>query len=68
MPHVIVLDNIADEGLQRLQHAEAAGVTFEVRTGLKGDDLKEALLTADAAVCRSGVTITADVFGKAIGD
>jgi D-3-phosphoglycerate dehydrogenase len=32
----------------------------EVRTGLKGKDLHDALLEADGAICRSGVKITAE--------
>jgi D-3-phosphoglycerate dehydrogenase / 2-oxoglutarate reductase len=32
-----------------------------VQTGLKGDALRNALLEADGAICRSGVKITADI-------
>lgn len=39
---------------------KAPGVTYEVRTGLKGDDLREALAQFDGAICRSGVKITAE--------
>lgn len=38
----------------------AQGVEFEVRTGLKGDALREALAEFDGAICRSGVKITAE--------
>ncbi|MGY8768150.1 MAG: phosphoglycerate dehydrogenase [Pirellulales bacterium] len=55
---VIVLDTLADEGLQLLDQAE--GVEYEVRTGLKGDDLRSALQDFDGAICRSGVKITAE--------
>lgn len=42
MARIIVLDNLAQDGLDLL---EAAGnIEYEVRTGLKGDDLREALL------------------------
>jgi len=58
MSKVIVLDNIAGEGLAMLEAAE--GIEFEVRTGLKGDDLRQALTEFDGAVCRSGVKITAE--------
>jgi D-3-phosphoglycerate dehydrogenase len=58
MPRVIVLDNIAQEGLDLLE--AAADITYEVRTGLKGDELREALAAYDGAVCRSGVKITAE--------
>ena len=56
---VIVLDNIANEGLEILDSAN--GIQFDVRTGLAGDELREALTHYDGAVCRSGVKITADV-------
>ncbi len=36
----------------------APGIEYEVRTGLKGDDLREALTQFDGAICRSGVKIT----------
>lgn len=58
MPRVIVLDTLAQEGLDLLQ--AAPGIEFEVRTGLKGNDLREALAQFDGAICRSGVKITPD--------
>jgi D-3-phosphoglycerate dehydrogenase len=59
MPKVIVLDKLAQEGLDLL--AAAKGIEFEVRTGLKGENLRTALTQFDGAICRSGVKITADV-------
>ena len=38
----------------------APGIEYEVRTGLKGDALREALGQFEGAICRSGVKITAD--------
>jgi len=58
MPRVIVLDTLAPEGLEML--ASAPGIEHEVRTGLKGEALREALSQFDGAICRSGVQITAD--------
>ncbi len=58
MPKVIVLDSIAQEGLELLEATE--GIEHEVRTGLTGDALRDALAESDGAICRSGVTITAD--------
>ena len=58
MPRVIVLDTLAQEGLDML--AAAPGIEYEVRTGLKGDVLRQALAECDGAICRSGVKITAD--------
>jgi D-3-phosphoglycerate dehydrogenase len=59
MPKVIVLDTLAQEGLNLL--AAAKGIEYEVRTGLKSDALRAALAEADGAICRSGVKITAEV-------
>ncbi len=61
MPKILILDPIAQEGLDMLKAAAADGIEFEVKTGLKGNDLKQALAQADGAICRSGVTISADV-------
>src|SRR3954453_669632 len=58
MPRVIVFDTLAPEGLELL--AAAPGIEFEIRTGLKGDALREALGQFEGAICRSGVKITAD--------
>jgi D-3-phosphoglycerate dehydrogenase len=58
MAKILILDPIAQEGLDLL--AAAPGIEYEVRTGLKGDALKQALAAADGAICRSGVTITAE--------
>lgn len=59
MPSVIVLDDLAQEGLDLLEAAE--GITYEVRTGLKGEELREALTHHDGAICRSGVKLTPEV-------
>lgn len=58
MPKVIVLDKLAQEGLDLL--AAAPNIEVEIRTGLKGEDLRKALADADGAICRSGVKITAE--------
>jgi D-3-phosphoglycerate dehydrogenase len=60
MPSIIVLDTLSPDGLALLDKAAAAGVTYEVLTGLSGPALKEALARHDGAICRSGVKITAD--------
>jgi D-3-phosphoglycerate dehydrogenase len=59
MPRVIVLDPLSQDGLNLLQ--SAGDLDVEVRTGLKADALREALLEFDGAICRSGVKITRDV-------
>ena len=58
MNRVIVLDSIAQEGLDLLEQAE--GIEYEVITGLAGSELRAALNKFDAAICRSGVKITAE--------
>jgi D-3-phosphoglycerate dehydrogenase len=58
MYRVLILDDVAQEGLDLLDAAE--GISYEIRTGLKGADLRNALAEFDGAVCRSGVKITAD--------
>lgn len=58
MARVLILDPLAEEGLTLLKNAP--GIEFEVRTGLKGDALKQALAEFDGAICRSGVKITAE--------
>ncbi|MEN1679380.1 MAG: phosphoglycerate dehydrogenase [Planctomycetota bacterium] len=59
MPSVIVLDDLAQEGLDLLEAAE--GITYEVRTKLKGEELREALTHHEGAICRSGVKLTPEV-------
>lgn len=58
MPRVIVLDTLAREGLDLFERAP--GIEYEVRTGLSGDALREALAQFDGAILRSGVKITAE--------
>jgi D-3-phosphoglycerate dehydrogenase / 2-oxoglutarate reductase len=61
MPKILVLDELSQDGLSLLE--SAGNLEVEVRTGLKGEELRKALLEADGAICRSGVKITADVLG-----
>ncbi|WP_164103621.1 phosphoglycerate dehydrogenase [Candidatus Laterigemmans baculatus] len=58
MQRIIVLDTIAPEGLALLD-AEPK-IEYDIRTGLKGDELREALAEYDGAIVRSGVKITAE--------
>ena len=60
MPRIIVLDTLSPDGLELLDAARPKGIEYEVRTGLKGDALRESLAEFDGAICRSGVKITAD--------
>ena len=52
---IVILDPIAQEGLDLLDSID--GITYEVRTGLSGDALRDTLAQFDGAICRSGVTI-----------
>ncbi len=54
---IIILDDIAEEGIRML---EAAGIGYEIRTGLSGEALRVAMEGFQGAVCRSGVKITAE--------
>lgn len=58
MPKVIVLDPIAQDGLDLLNQS---GLEYEIAPPkLSGEALREALAGADGAICRSGVKITAE--------
>ena len=59
MPRVIVLDNLSQTGLDLLE--AAGGIEYEVKIGLKDEELRQTLLEFDGAICRSGAKITADV-------
>ncbi len=54
---ILVLDPIAQEGFDLL-NAEK-NFEYEVRTGLKGEELRRSLSEFDGAIVRSGVKITA---------
>lgn len=55
---ILVLDPIAQEGFDLL-NAET-GFEYEVRVGLKGEQLRSSLNEFDGAIVRSGVKITAE--------
>ena len=54
---ILVLDPIAQEGFDLLKAEK--GFEYEVRTGLKGEELRKSLNEFDGAIVRSGVKITA---------
>ncbi len=60
MPSIIVLDSLSPDGLALLDQAAPHGITYEVKTGLSGAALRDALAAHDGAICRSGVKITSD--------
>ena len=53
---IFVADDVSESGLEPLR---AAGFAVEKRTGLKGDDLAEAVAGADGLVVRSETKVTA---------
>lgn len=59
---IFVADDVNESGLEPLR---AGGFAVEKRTGLKGDDLFEAVRDCDALVVRSETKVTADVMDKA---
>ena len=61
MPSIIVLDKLSPDGLALLDAAGRLGISYEVKTGLSGEELKNVLASHDGAICRSGVKITEDV-------
>ena len=50
MPSIIVLDKLSPDGIALLDAAAANGISYEVRTGLAGDELREALAQHDGAI------------------
>ena len=58
MAKIILLDPIAQDGLDLLTES---GLDYEIAPPkLKGEELRAVLANADGAICRSGVTITAE--------
>jgi D-3-phosphoglycerate dehydrogenase len=57
MPRVLIADKLEAAGVELLI---AAGLEVDNRPGLKGDDLKAALQSADAVICRSQPKLTAE--------
>src|SRR3954468_12442093 len=55
---ILVADKLAEEGLEFLK---SAGVAFDVKVGLKEDELAAAVPAYDALIVRSGAKVTAKV-------
>ncbi len=60
---ILVSDALSEEGLKILKSSKEFSV--EVKTGLKGDALKEAVADCDALLVRSATKVTADVIEAA---
>ena len=61
MPRVLVADKLESAGLDFLR---GAGVELDIRPGLKGAELVDALRAADAVICRSKPDLTAEVLSQ----
>ncbi|MDR3108419.1 MAG: phosphoglycerate dehydrogenase [Planctomycetaceae bacterium] len=57
MPRIVLLDPLSDDGISLMKKA---GIEYEERIGLKGDELRKVLNEFDGAIARSGVKITAE--------
>src|ERR1700761_4754652 len=55
---ILVADKLADEGLELLKQS---GVAFDVKIGLKEDELAKDIGAYDALIVRSGAKVTAKV-------
>ena len=64
MPRILVTEKIAETGLERLR---AAGHQVDVRDGLSGGELLDAIRGAHALVVRSATQVTADVLAAGVG-
>lgn len=61
MPRVLIADKLEAAGIELLKQA---GLEVDNRPGLKGDELRAALQSADAVICRSQPKITAEDLEK----
>ena len=55
---ILVADPLAETGLEVLRRRD--GIELDLRDGLEGEPLREALLQADGVIIRSGTELTAD--------
>jgi len=56
---ILITDNIAQEGLDILDKEES--VEYEIKPGIKNEDLKPIIGNYDAVITRSGTTVTEDL-------
>ncbi|UOD34771.1 phosphoglycerate dehydrogenase [Deferribacteraceae bacterium V6Fe1] len=56
---ILITDNIAQEGLDILDREES--VEYEIKPGIKNEDLKPIIGNYDAIITRSGTTVTEDL-------
>jgi len=66
MQRILVADKLAPQGLEILEQAAAQGdVGFDVKTGLKTEELRGVIGEYDALIVRSATTVTADILQAA---
>ena len=58
MLRILVADPLADAGLEVLRRHDQ--IDFELRNGLDGEDLRDALSTADGVIVRSGTELNSE--------
>ena len=58
---ILVADELAKEGLEMLK---SSGIAFDVKVGMKEDELTSAVPSYDALIVRSGAKVTAKVMGN----
>jgi len=58
---ILVADKLAEEGLEFLKQS---GVEYDVKVGLKEDELAAAIPSYDALIVRSGAKVTAKVLAN----
>ena len=60
---IFVADDVSERGLETLR---VAGFAVEKQTGLKGDELRNALREAEGLIVRSETKVTADLIDSAV--
>lgn len=58
MPRVLITDNLSSAGIRFL---EQAGLEVDVRSGLTPAQVRDALMSADGIIIRSGTTLTPEI-------
>lgn len=56
---VLITDSIAEEGIEILKNA--SNINYEIKAGIKNEDLKPILGNYDAVITRSGTNVDADL-------
>lgn len=57
--NILITDNIAEEGIDILKNSP--GITYEIKAGIKNEDLKKIIGEYDAVITRSGTNVDADL-------